>query len=108
MEYLLVKNISLRDLLAPSGGAIPWVSYGFNVMAVKGYVGQGWDSSNEALRNHITVIPISNQNLFDSKLASLQNRIDTNLFENDSIEVITDSEANSLKDTIDQVRAGTI
>ena len=106
MDYALVKNISLRNLLAPDGKVINWTKYGYTVQSIQGFMAQGYDSLDEEVRNHITVLPIIDRAKYDATLPELQNRIDTNLFPNDSIEVITEAEADTLKETIATVKLG--
>jgi len=103
MKYALIKNVPLGSLLDrdKSTGMVNWRKYGFNPDDVRRTTVQGDDSE----ANYTSIIPISNQALFDSKLSELQAKIDTNKYENDSITVIEEAEKETRKTDVETIRA---
>lgn len=85
MEYLLIKNIPIAALIdRKSGGGMKWVNFGFNANQITRLCAQGDDGSG----NFLSLIPINDLDKLNSKWDYLQNKVDTNGIEDDSIEIV--------------------
>ena len=104
MKYVKIMNVPLGELLRDEGKVkINWSEYGFVIQDL-----QRLQFQREYEGNYVQLLPIRDENLatFNSKLETLNNRIDTNYYENDSIEVIDEATALALISTIKESEIG--
>ena len=102
MKYALIKNAQLGHLLdRDSNSQVMWDRYGFNSDHLSRLSTQGEDSNGD----QISLLPIYDESVFNAMLPSLQAKIDSDLFPNDSIEVLSDEAAiTAVKDDVAAVR----
>lgn len=102
MKYALIKNAQLGHLLdRDANSQVMWDRYGFNSDHLSRLSTQGEDSNGD----QISLLPISDESAFNAMLPSLQAKIDSDLFPNDSIEVLSDEAAiTAVKDDVAAVR----
>jgi hypothetical protein len=103
MKYALIKNVALGNLLdRDSNSAVMWHKYGFNTEHISRLCVQGEDSNGD----NISLLPIADEALFESMLPGLQNKIDTNIFPDDSVEIVSDqAEIDLIKADVEAVKA---
>ena len=91
MKYLKAINIPLGDLFERNG-IVKWENFGFDPNVVKRLQLQ-----RKLGAEYVQLVPISDETQFNSKLAELELIITNTPIETDSIEVITESQADALK-----------
>jgi len=101
MKYALIKNVPLGHLFDRINDTVAWSKYGFKPIDVQRIIVQGNDSEG----NYSQIIPISNETQFNKMLPGLQSKIDTNVYENDSIEIIEQAEKDTITTDIEEIKA---
>ncbi len=96
MNYALIKNCPLKQLLCRSGESrINWIKYGFTIDGMR-LATQGYDADG----NHCSLLPIMNPSDFELQLQILEQYCASTVIETDSIVQITEDEAAAMAPTL--------
>lgn len=97
MNYAIIKNCPLNTGLftRTSKDKIDWVKYGFTVDGMR-EAKQGRDADGD----YLNIFPIMNEDKFDTQLPTLEAFCEATIKPDDSIEKVTEEQAQIIKDSI--------
>ena len=96
MNYAKIINCPLRNILKLEKNQINWEYYGFKVQDL---MRLSYQSAYNG--DFYQILPISDLTKFNETLSEIEAVIDSDLYPNDSIEIITEIEAAGIKQTIE-------
>ena len=102
MKYAIIKNVPLAVLLRNAGSSkIEWAKYGVDLARFSEKYADGGTAEGD----HVAVLPIKDEDAFNSQLPRLQKIIEDNKYQNDSISLVNEAGAKVFKDAIKDKKA---